>query len=378
MSKNNNLHAAKTAKNDEFYTRFEDINDEINREEHGYVKHFKNSVVYCNCDDPEESNFWKFFKIRFRFFQMKKLIATHYSADKGASYKLEYDGESVVKTELKGNGDFRSEECVELLKESDIVVTNPPFSLFREFVAQLMKYEKKFIIWGNNNAITYKEIFPLIKDNKIWLGYTCNDTLSFRVPVDYRYDEKETNRINDGHHYGKVPAISVFTNLDIPKRHVPINSKWKFETGIKMGIYQKYDNYDAWNVDKVAQIPGDYDGVLGVPITFLDRFCPEEFEIVAFRKGENGKDLVFTREREREFNRIFESLSREDKVAAANVRGWKEEILQNIDQGKIEPVDLIYPSSMGVKGLMNNPKDTVIDGKQKYARILIKAKKSGN
>ena len=230
---------------------------------------------------------------------MKKLIATHYSADKGASYKLEYDGESVVKTELKGNGDFRSEECVELLKESDIVVTNPPFSLFREFVAQLMKYEKKFIIWGNNNAITYKEIFPLIKDNKIWLGYTCNDTLSFRVPVDYRYDEKETNRINDGHHYGKVPAISVFTNLDIPKRHVPINSKWKFETGIKMGIYQKYDNYDAWNVDKVEQIKGDYDGVLGVPITFLDRFCPEEFEIVAFRKGEDGKDLVFTRERER-------------------------------------------------------------------------------
>ena len=290
MSKNNNLHAAKTAKNDEFYTRFEDINDEINREEHGYVKHFKDSVVYCNCDDPEESNFWKFFKIRFRFFQMKKLIATHYSADKGASYKLEYDGKSVVKTELKGNGDFRSEECVELLKESDIVVTNPPFSLFREFVAQLMKYEKKFIIWGNNNAITYKEIFPLIKDNKIWLGYTCNDTLSFRVPVDYRYDEKETNRINDGYHYGKVPAISVFTNLDIPKRHVPINSKWKFETGIKMGIYQKYDNYDAWNVDKVAQIPGDYDGVLGVPITFLDRFCPEEFEIIGLAPERNKQD----------------------------------------------------------------------------------------
>lgn len=290
MSKNNNLHAAKTAKNDEFYTRFEDINDEINREEHGYVKHFKDSVVYCNCDDPEESNFWKFFKIRFRFFQMKKLIATHYSADKGASYKLEYDGESVVKTELKGNGDFRSEECVELLKESDIVVTNPPFSLFREFVAQLMKYEKKFIIWGNNNAITYKEIFPLIKDNKIWLGYTCNDTLSFRVPDDYRYDEKETSRINDGRHYGKVPAISVFTNLDIPKRHVPINSKWRFETGIKMGIYQKYDNYDAWNVDKVAQIPGDFDGVLGVPITFLDRFCPEEFEIVGLAPERNKQD----------------------------------------------------------------------------------------
>ena len=264
MAKNNNLHAAKTAKNDEFYTRFEDINDEINREEHGYVKHFKNSVVYCNCDDPEESNFWKFFKIRFRFFQMKKLIATHYSADKGASYKLEYDGESVVKTELKGNGDFRSEECVELLKESDIVVTNPPFSLFRDFIGLLMEYNKKFAIIGNMNAITYKEVFPLIKENKIWLGYS-------QPKIFIQPDGSEK----------KFGNILWYTNLDIPKRHVPINSKWKFETGIKMGIYQKYDNYDAWNVDKVAQIPGDFDGVLGVPITFLDRFCPEEFEIVA-------------------------------------------------------------------------------------------------
>lgn len=263
MSKNNNLHAAKTAKNDEFYTRFEDINDEINREEHGYVKHFKDSVVYCNCDDPEESNFWKFFKIRFRFFQMKKLITTHYSADKGASYKLEYDGESVVKTELKGNGDFRSEECVELLKESDIVVTNPPFSLARDFIALMFEYNKKFAVIGSQNWITYKEVFPLIKENKLWLGYTA--------PKQFVQPDGSIKKFGN---------ICWFTNLDIPKRHVPINSKWKFEVGIKMGIYQKYDNYDAWNVDKVAQIPGDYDGVLGVPITFLDRFCPEEFEIV--------------------------------------------------------------------------------------------------
>ena len=264
MSKNNNLHAAKTAKNDEFYSRFEDINDEINREEHGYVKHFKDSVVYCNCDDPEESNFWKFFKIRFRFFQMKKLIATHYSADKGASYKLEYDGESVVKTELKGNGDFRSEECVELLKESDIVVTNPPFSLARDFIALMFEYNKKFAVIGSQNWITYKEVFPLIKENRLWLGYTA--------PKQFVQPDGSIKKFGN---------ICWFTNLDIPKRHVPINSKWKFETGIKMGIYQKYDNYDAWNVDKVAQIPGDFDGVLGVPITFLDRFCPEEFEIVA-------------------------------------------------------------------------------------------------
>lgn len=360
MSKNNNLHAAKTAKNDEFYTRFEDINDEINREEHGYVKHFKDSVVYCNCDDPEESNFWKFFKIRFRFFQMKKLIATHYSADKGVSYKLEYDGQSVTKTELKGNGDFRSEECVELLKESDIVVTNPPFSLFREFMELLMKYNKKFAIIGNKNAITYKEIFPLIKDNKLWLGY--ENPSKFITP--------------SGEITTQVQGLCRwFTNLDIPKRHVPINSKWKFETGIKMGIYQKYDNYDAWNVDKVCQIPGDFDGVLGVPITFLDRFCPEEFEIVAFRKGEDGKDLVFTREREREFNRTFESLSREDKVAATNVRGWKEEVLQNIDSKQIEPIEVFYPLATNLKnGLINNCR---INGKKTYVRILIK-RKSGN
>ena len=314
MSKNNNLHAAKTAKNDEFYTRFEDINDEINREEHGYVKHFKDSVVYCNCDDPEESNFWKFFKIRFRFFQMKKLIATHYSADKGASYKLEYDGESVVKTELKGNGDFRSEECVELLKESDIVVTNPPFSLFRDFIGLLMEYNKKFAIIGNMNAITYKEVFPLIKENKIWLGYS-------QPKIFIQPDGSEK----------KFGNILWYTNLDIPKRHVPINSKWKFETGIKMGIYQKYDNYDAWNVDKVAQIPGDFDGVLGVPITFLDRFCPEEFEIVNandYRTDEKvpkkshglikDKEATIT-ERERE-QLTLESASRE--LLAPGADGW--------------------------------------------------------
>ena len=281
MSKNQNLHAAKTAKNDEFYTRFDDINFEINLAEHGYRPFFKDKIVYCNCDDPEESNFWKFFKARFNGLKLKKLISTHYDHEGKSSYKLEYDSERVVKTELEGDGDFRSPECVELLKESDIVVTNPPFSLYREFVALLTKYDKKYVIWANNNSITYKEIFPLIKENKMWLGYTCNKTLSFAVPNDYRYDEKETEKISDGKHYGKVPAISVFTNLDIPKRHEPMLLGWKFEKGLEMGIYQKYDNYDAYNVDKVCQIPRDYDGVLGVPITFLDKYCPEQFEIVA-------------------------------------------------------------------------------------------------
>lgn len=358
MSKNNNLHAAKTAKNDEFYTRFEDINDEINREEHGYVKHFKDSVVYCNCDDPEESNFWKFFKIRFRFFQMKKLIATHYSADKGASYKLEYDGESVVKTELKGNGDFRSEECVELLKESDVVVTNPPFSLFREFMELLMKYNKKFAIIGNKNAITYKEIFPLIKDNKLWLGY--ENPSKFITP-----SGEVTTQVQG--------LCRWFTNLDIPKRHVPINSKWKFETGIKMGIYQKYDNYDAWNVDKVAQIPGDYDGVLGVPITFLDRFCPEEFEIV------NANDYRTDEKVPKKSHGLIK-----DKEATITERERENNLRSNLHQENCshqELTDGILAENASMQeyswyyDMVSRP---IIKGTKIYRRVFIIRRKSSN
>ena len=286
MSKNNNLHTAKTAKNDEFYTRFDDINFEINLAEHGYRPFFKDKVVYCNCDDPEESNFWKFFKTRFNGLKLKKLISTHYDQEGKSSYKLEYDGERVVKTELEGNGDFRSPECVELLKESDIVVTNPPFSLFREFVAHLIKYEKRFVILGNPNAVTYKEIFPLIKDNKLWIGYkSFSQDMYFHVPREYKErflsEGKEGSNyvIKNGEVLGRAQAIW-YTNLDIPKRHEPMLLGWKFEKGLEMGIYQKYDNYDAYNVDKVCQIPRDYDGVLGVPITFLDKYCPEQFEIL--------------------------------------------------------------------------------------------------
>ena len=265
MAKNNNLHAAKTAKNDEFYTTFSSINEEINTNEHGYRPFFKDQIVYCNCDDPEESNFWKFFKAVFKAYGIKKLISTHYAQDGSSSYKLEYDGERVIKTELEGNGDFRSPECVKLLKESDVVVTNPPFSLFREFMELLMKYNKKFVIIGNKNAITYKEVFPLIKENKVWLGYSSPN--EFITP-----NGEITKQVNG--------LCRWFTNLEIPKRHEPMLLGWKFEKGLEMGIYQKYDNYDAYNVDKVCQIPRDYDGVLGVPITFLDKYCPEQFEII--------------------------------------------------------------------------------------------------
>lgn len=265
MSKNTNLHAAKTAKNDEFYSRFEDINFEINLVEHGYRPFFKDKVVYCNCDDPEESNFWKFFKARFNGLKLKKLISTHYDQEGKSSYKLEYDGERVTKSELDGNGDFRSPECVKLLKESDIIVTNPPFSLFREFVALLMKYEKKFVIIGNKNAITYKEIFPLIKDNKVWLGYTSPN--EFIIP-----GGEITKQVNG--------LCRWYTNLEIPKRHEPMLLGGSYERGSKKGMFPKYDNYDAINVDRVCDIPEDYDGVMGVPITFLDKYCPEQFEIV--------------------------------------------------------------------------------------------------
>ena len=299
MSKNTNLHVAKSAKNDEFYTRFEDINFEINLVEHGYRPFFKDKVVYCNCDDPEESNFWKFFKARFNGLKLKKLISTHYDQEGKSSYKLEYDGERIKKSELDGDGDFRSSECVELLKESDIVVTNPPFSLFREFVALLMKYEKKFVIIGNKNAITYKEIFPLIKDNKVWLGYTSPN--EFIIP--------------GGEITKQVTGLCRwYTNLEIPKRHEPMLLGGSYERGSKKGMFPKYDNYDAINVDRVCDIPEDYEGVMGVPITFLDKYCPEQFEIVNandYRTSDNipkkSHGLIkdkegYIRERERESN----------------------------------------------------------------------------
>ena len=277
-SANANLHKAKGAKNDEFYTQLTDVAKELRH----YKTHFKDKVVFCNCDNPTWSAFWKYFHLNFAELGLKKLISTHYDREE-VTYKMEYTGgddndiEVGVKTPLEGNGDFRNKECLDLLDESDIVVTNPPFSLFREYVATLMEHKKKFIIWGNNNAITYKDFFPLLKNDEVWLGYTVNKTLVFRIPDTYpKWDEKETQKMNDGYHYAKVPAISVFTNLDIEKRHEKL-ILWKKYTPEE---YPKYDNYDAINVNKVAEIPCDYDGVMGVPITFMDKHNPEQFEIL--------------------------------------------------------------------------------------------------
>ena len=265
MAKNKNLTQAKKAKNDEFYTLISDVEKELKN----YKSQFEGKVVYCNCDDPEESNFWKFFELNFEEYKLKKLISTHYDAEK-PTYKLELfadvDGDGkitkgdIIKTPLKQNGDFRSEESINLLKESDIVVTNPPFSLFREYVAQLMKYKKKFLIIGNQNAITYKEIFPLIRDNKIWLGYN------------YVKEFKQPNGL-----LKKFGNIVWFTNIPHNKRNEKLILIAKYDSK----KYQKYDNYDAIEVGKVADIPKDYNGAIGVPISFLDKYNPEQFEIVA-------------------------------------------------------------------------------------------------
>jgi hypothetical protein len=269
---------AKVQKKDEFYTRLTDISKELMH----YKKHFKGKVVYCNCDDPTYSAFWKYFHLNFEVLGLKKLISTHY--DKTSStYKMEYEGgddnniEIGVITPLEGNGDFRNQECLDLMDVSDVIVTNPPFSLLNEYIQVLFDHKKDFIIWANNNVITYKEIFPLIKDNQMWLGYTVNQTLLFRLPNSYeKYDSKATEKINDGHKYGKVPAISTFTTLDIEKRHtkMPLWKEYSLEE------FPFYNNYDAINVDKTSNIPMDYDGIMGVPITFLGEYNPDQFEII--------------------------------------------------------------------------------------------------
>lgn len=271
---NRNLHQAKNAKKDEFYTQLTDIENELRH----YRYHFKNKVVYCNCDDPRISNFFRYFSKNFEKLGLKKLITTCYknqnpglfsSHDCERAIYLEYEGdqnanripdpEEIGVQYLKGDGDFRSAESIALLQQADVVVTNPPFSLFREYVAQLIEYNKKFVIIGNVNAITYKEVFPLIKNNKVWLGYDC--LRHFKRP--------------DGSMYETARSYW-YTNLDIAKRHEDL-ILYKHYTP---EAYPNYDNYNAINVNKTKEIPMDYAGVMGVPITFLDKYNPEQFEIL--------------------------------------------------------------------------------------------------
>lgn len=302
---NRTLHIAKSSKKDEFYTQLSDIERELKH----YKEHFENKVVFCNCDDPRNSNFFKYFAYNFENLGLKKLITTCYKnqetdlffeEESEKAVFLEYNGdlngnkipdaEEIGVKPLIGDGDFRSRESIDLLKQSDIVVTNPPFSLFREYVDQLVKYEKKFLIIGNINAITYKEIFKLIKDNKAWLGVNMGRGISgFIVPKDYELFGTETRIDENGNRIVATNNCLWLTNLDTFRRHEDIVLTKKYygnETE-----YPKFDNYDAINVNKTQEIPMDYEGVMGVPITFLHKYNPEQFELIKFRKGNDEKDL---------------------------------------------------------------------------------------
>lgn len=303
---NKNLNAAKVAKKDEFYTQLSDIERELQH----YWQHFRDKVVLCNCDDPYESNFFKYFALRFNQLGLKKLICTCYNGSpvQGQELLLHFDGfddeptkiaYKVEITEVKDmngdgavdlsdvryllqndknvmstlkTGDFRSKECIELLKEADIVVTNPPFSLFREYIGQLMEFQKKFVIVGHQNAITYKEVFPLLRNNEVWLGYGFKGAAAhFYSP----YDDVATSG-DHKEHMIRVSGVNWFTNLEIPKRNEELDLICRYSEE----EYPSYDNYDAIEVSKTADIPSDYSGVMGVPITFLDKYCPTQFELL--------------------------------------------------------------------------------------------------
>lgn len=294
-AQNTNLTAAKNNKKDEFYTQLPDIENELKH----YKKHFKNKVVYCNCDDPRISNFFHYFSYNFERLGLKKLITTCYQSQSMDLFSqhsseqaiyLEYEGdqnknykpdpEEIGIKHLKGDGDFRSPESIELLKQADIVVTNPPFSLFREYVAQLIAYDKKFLIIGSFNSITYKEIFPLIKENKLWLGYGFKaGNAYFKTPHSKEFAKgvynEETGLV-------KFRNVTWFTNLDYQERHEDLILYKTYNPE----DYPKYDNYNAINVNKTKDIPMDYKGAMGVPITFLDKYNPEQFEILGATESE--------------------------------------------------------------------------------------------
>lgn len=421
---NKNLNAAKVAKKDEFYTQLSDIERELQH----YWQHFKGKTILCNCDDPYESNFFKYFASNFNFFGLKKLIATCYCGspvsgtqlslddivnlkiDNKKAYKIEIsevidannDGaidisdvtyliknKKNVLTLLNQDGDFRSSECIELLKQSDIVITNPPFSLFREYVAQLIEYDKKFVIIGNDNCRTYKEIFPLIKNNQIWCGY--NHVKEFC---------KSDGTIQ------KFGNVSWYTNLPITKRNEELilykryylTDADKNNPNYTNPDYPKYDNYDAINVDKVSDIPIDYDGVMGVPITFLDKYTPKQFDIIKFRKGDDNRDLEYTKngrnlEREREFLQSQNTTILQDthsssseltdtqkeiqhqaKECVSTERNNMFEYLSNefeiLDCNDFRRNDCVPVKNYG----LIKDKEGAINGKPKYVRILIRRK----
>ena len=299
MSANRNLNTAKAKKKDEFYTQLSDIERELKY----YCGHFRGKVVYCNCDDPRVSKFFRYFSLQFRGLGLKKLITTCYKnqqrdmfsrSDAEKAIWLEYNGtqnatavpslEDIGVHHLEGDGDFRSQECIDLLKQADIVVTNPPFSLFREYVAQLMEYRKKFLIIGNMNASTYKEIFPLIKDQKVWYGASIKSgDREFGVPENYPLTAASSRVDEKGNKFVRIKGVRWYTNLDYRQRHEDLILHRRYSPE----VYPKYDNYDAIEVSKTANIPMDWEGEMGVPISLLDKHNPDQFEII-------GADTWFT------------------------------------------------------------------------------------
>lgn len=300
---NKNLRSAKTDKKDEFYTQLSDIEKELKH----YKNHFKDKVVLCNCDDPRVSNFFHFFSYNFEKFGLKKLIATCYKSQDSDLFSqnnseraiyLEYTGDKngnnvpdvneIGIEHLEGDGDFRSRESIELLKEADIVVTNPPFSLFREYVAQLVEYDKKFVIIGNLNALTYRDIFKLVKENKLWFGHSIHSgDREFRVPEDYPLNAASSRIDEVGNKFIRVKGVRWYTNLDYNERHddLILYKSYNEEE------YPKYENIDAINIDVTKEIPMDYQGLMGVPITFIDKYNPDQFEIIGLGISNSGIEI---------------------------------------------------------------------------------------
>ena len=425
MAGNSNLHDSARNKQDEFYTQLSLIEKELKH----YRSFFAGKTVLCNCDDPYESNFFKYFAMNFNTLRLKKLVTTCYATSPVVGDEFEYyvdnagqlafvpdtdttplvcstrrpyrveitevtdenndgradlaDVEYLMRnrkntmTLLNGDGDFRSPECVELLREADVVVTNPPFSLFREYITLLEEYRKYFIIIGNMNAVTYKEIFPMIAENRLWLGYNSGH-FWFKVPDSYEIKKTDFKIDEHGQKWRRMGNICWFTNVDIEKRHenMPLFRNYSPE------LYPKYDNYDAINVDRTVDIPCDYYGVMGVPITFLSQYNPDQFEIVAFRKGTDGKDLVYSFpdcshsvnvERERERERGGGRCS-SNSVSSSDA---SRQLTRRRDSSGSERQEIISTDhnsyATAIPGLIKNAEGK-IDGKITYVRLTIRRK----
>lgn len=408
-NKNSNLGAAKTAKNDEFYTQYLDIQKEVN----AYVEYnpdvFKGKTILLPCDDPEWSNFTRFFVENFELLGLKKLISTSYAVESKKIKEWEptlfeteapqYDADKSrtngkifildgdkndngtidvddLKWEyLEGDGDFRSDEVKKLRDEADVIITNPPFSLWREFLAWILEGHKKFLIIGNQNAITYKEVFPYIKANELWLGATGFSTdMVFAVPKGTEVDPKDrakAAKLGYEGDYTRLGNSCWFTNLDHGRRHQPLqlmtvadNLKFSRHKDVKENGYPKYDNYDAIEVPYVDAIPSDYTGAMGVPITFLDKYCPDQFEIVEFRKGNDGKDLIYS-------NIGGGRFSLTSEYSSVDADSWIDEQSKRYGCKWPEQVRKNSHSTTSIPGMIKN-KEGMIKGEITYARVLIR------